>query len=335
MNVLLVLPNEESAFTMLRVSLEALGHQVRCYFYRSIAAPSLAWSARLKRWITPDDPVANMNGDLLRDILGDTPDLVFINKGEMIFPETIRAIRRVTKVVAWYVDSPLWFNSSSHYIANSLRYLDVAFVFDGYYIPEMARWGCTRTAVLSFGCEPTIHRKVQLPEDEHEYYSSDICFIGNYHGVASDRESILTHLASYNLKIWGDGWQHSPIVQLRQKWMGKSLSIADLAKAYAGAKLSLNVTYPHSITEPNMRTFEAPACNTLLLNDNLPGLTRFFTPGQEIEVYTSIEDLIRKVDYYLAHPEEASRIAAAGQRRAHRDHTYQIRMTEMLSAVFD
>jgi len=35
------------------------------------------------------------------------------------------------------------------------------------------------------------------------------------------------------------------------------------------------------------------------------------------------------VTYYLAHPERARRIAEAGQRRAHREHSYEARLEEI------
>lgn len=334
MRIALVLPDEKSAFVMLQESLGALGHQVQFFFYRSVASPVRAPLARLRTRMNPQDDIARMNSLLIEMIKEESPDLVFVNKGEIIFPETIQTIRQVTKVVAWYVDSPLWFNSSSHYIAYSLQHYDIAFVFDGYYIPEMQRWGCRRAEVLSFGCEPTIHRTIHLTAEEKAQYSCDLCFVGNFHGVGSTRESILSRLADYDIKIWGDGWQHSSDKLLRPRWMGRSLGSKEIAKAYSGAKLTLNVTYPHSITQPNMRTFEAPACGALLLNDSLPGIGGFFDVGKEIETYSSVEELIEKIDYYLAHPQEAAQIAKAGQRRAHSEHTYEKRMCKMLSAVF-
>jgi len=40
------------------------------------------------------------------------------------------------------------------------------------------------------------------------------------------------------------------------------------------------------------------------------------------------------VDYYLAHSERRQEIADAGYSRAHRDHTYQVRMQRMLGVIY-
>jgi spore maturation protein CgeB len=46
------------------------------------------------------------------------------------------------------------------------------------------------------------------------------------------------------------------------------------------------------------------------------------------------DELKSKVDYYLAHSERRQEIADAGYIRAHRDHTYQVRMQRMLGVIY-
>lgn len=65
----------------------------------------------------------------------------------------------------------------------------------------------------------------------------------------------------------------------------------------------------------NMRLWEATAGGSLLLTEDMPGLSAVFDPGEEVAVYTDTEDCHEKIAYYLAHPEERQRIAAAGKKR--------------------
>lgn len=337
MRILLVLPNEASAFAMLITVFKEMGYLVDCFFYRTLASPTLNRLGRIYQHIRPCDFVMEMNHELVRVVEQVRPDLVFINKGETIHAETVRKLRYElgTKVASWYVDSPLWIHNSSQHILDSLRWFNVAFVFDGYYIPEMKRWGCQRAEVLSFACDPGIHKTIALSEKEKQFYGSDVCFIGSHHGSNSDRDRILGQLVDYDLKIWGDGWQHSSNPLIRRHWMGQALAISEVAKVYSASKIAVNITYPHSITQPNMRTFEAPACGILLLNDWLSGLDSFFDLGKEVECYSSVSDLRQKLDFYLANPDAAARIGQAGQLRAHREHTYVSRMEQMVSCVFE
>ena len=58
-------------------------------------------------------------------------------------------------------------------------------------------------------------------------------------------------------------------------------------------------------------------------------LAEFFEPDKEVLVYRNQHELLDKVRYYLAHPDQAERVRQAGRTRALRDHTYHRRF-EML-----
>jgi SAM-dependent methyltransferase len=78
-----------------------------------------------------------------------------------------------------------------------------------------------------------------------------------------------------------------------------------------------------------MRLFEATGCGALLITDYRPNLGQLFEIGREIVAYSSIDECITLVKYYLEHPDEAAEIAARGQERTLRDHTYTKRMHQM------
>ena len=68
----------------------------------------------------------------------------------------------------------------------------------------------------------------------------------------------------------------------------------------------------------------------MLLTDRKDNLQELFDIGKEIVVYSSKEEAAELVSYYLAHQEEAERIAKAGQARTLREHTYAQRMQELV-----
>jgi len=91
----------------------------------------------------------------------------------------------------------------------------------------------------------------------------------------------------------------------------------DVAEAYAG----------------NLRLFEATGVGTLLVTDWKKNLHEMFEPGKEIIAYRTPEECVELVRYYLNHEEERRAVAAAGQRRTLRDHTYHQRMQELVGLV--
>lgn len=83
----------------------------------------------------------------------------------------------------------------------------------------------------------------------------------------------------------------------------------------------------------NCRLFEATGCGGFVLTENRPAVEDFFEAGREVATFNSRPDLLEKVRYYLAHPQEREAIAQAGCSRAHRDHTYEIRLRRLLEIV--
>jgi hypothetical protein len=69
---------------------------------------------------------------------------------------------------------------------------------------------------------------------------------------------------------------------------------------------------PHLI----YRYLEVLAAGSLLLAPAVPGIQRYFVPGQEFVPFANLEDACEKAEYYLEHSTEAQAIAKAGHAKA-------------------
>ena len=72
----------------------------------------------------------------------------------------------------------------------------------------------------------------------------------------------------------------------------------------------------------NMRLFEATGMGSLLLTDAKENLHKLFKIDQEIVTYSCKEEALEKVEYFKE-SDMASQIAAAGQKRTLKEHTYE------------
>ena len=81
------------------------------------------------------------------------------------------------------------------------------------------------------------------------------------------------------------------------------------------------------------RDFEVPMSGGFYLTSRQEDLAECFREGEEIALYDDKWECLEKVRYYLDHPEEARRIAAAARRRALRDHTWEKRILAALAMV--
>lgn len=191
---------------------------------------------------------------------------------------------------------------------------------------------------LPTGCDPDVHRPMQLSQEESLRWGSAVSFVGaGYH----NRQQTFAFLCDLPFKIWGTEWPTCrPFDKLVQE-QGRRLKPEEYVKIFNASQININL---HSSTERdgvdisgdfiNPRTFELAACGAFQLVDNRTLLPEVFEPGRDLVTFTDVQDLRNKIEYYLAHPDERKEIAANGRKRALAQHTYYDRIKEMLSIIY-
>jgi spore maturation protein CgeB len=102
---------------------------------------------------------------------------------------------------------------------------------------------------------------------------------------------------------------------------------------YSSAKINLNISSIQLATALNQRAFDVPACGGFLLTDFREDAATLFTPGQDIAVYNSLDDLKDKTTYYLEHEDERLAMAARARERVLREHTWAHRAQSIIQAL--
>jgi spore maturation protein CgeB len=83
----------------------------------------------------------------------------------------------------------------------------------------------------------------------------------------------------------------------------------------------------------NMRLYEATGVGALVLTEERLNLDELFVPGNEVVTYTTEDELVERIDYYLQHDDERRSIAEAGQRRTLSEHTHRHRLERVLELL--
>ncbi|HZU11709.1 MAG TPA: glycosyltransferase [Chloroflexota bacterium] len=183
---------------------------------------------------------------------------------------------------------------------------------------------------LPEACNSRWHRPVDLTPRDVATYGCDLTTAGSLYYY---RALQLEPFAGYDMKIWGTnlpGWMSLPV---RSRYVDRFIAEEEKARAFRAAKIVLNTHTEKEFAGTNARTFEAAGCGAFQIADWRPVLADLFDPDHEIVTYESREELKEKVDFYLAHPDARRRIAEAGCRRAHAEHTYEHRIRTMFSMV--
>ncbi|MBP8131157.1 MAG: glycosyltransferase [Candidatus Hydrogenedentes bacterium] len=203
---------------------------------------------------------------------------------------------------------------------------------------ELDAIGCRHHAFVQTGCDPAVHRPVELAPEERDEYSCDISFAGaGYY----NRNRFFRGLTDYKFKIWGVNWTPRELARLVQRPEQRFTS-EEFMKIVAGSRISLNL---HSSNRSegvdpgcdaiNPRVFEIAAAGGFQLCDPCIGLESHFDFNTELPVFTSLSELRRKIDYFLAHPAEREQVAQRARDRALRDHTYERRAQQMLDLILE
>ncbi|MPN15014.1 hypothetical protein SDC9_162343 [bioreactor metagenome] len=130
---------------------------------------------------------------------------------------------------------------------------------------------------------------------------------------------------------WNQSWNSIRSGELWGKLSKGPVTRKQAASLYSNAKIVLNYTSEDSIKwdAMNLRFFEVLACRSFLISDRVPSAERdlcgcaVFSDGGE--------DLAEKISYYLAHPEERSKIAERGFQYVTNYATVQVRAQELLN----
>lgn len=198
---------------------------------------------------------------------------------------------------------------------------------------------------------PLAADSIALKPEYSEKFAADISFLGT--NLPQKRKFFKEWLfplrKQYNLKLYGQDWTafdrylglaakagqylNVPILKDIQK---PKLQPGDEARIYASSKILVNLHEDYQRTyggDCNERTFKIPFCGGLEIMDDISSARDYFVEGKEIIIAKDKDDWFAKVKYYYEHPDEAARIAKAGQRRARKDHTYHNRVDQIIALI--
>lgn len=110
-------------------------------------------------------------------------------------------------------------------------------------------------------------------------------------------------------------------------------TLTEMPLVFHESKINLNFTMRPIITGLPLRVFDVCGCGGFLMTNYQEELAEHFEPGVEAEYFTSKEEFLDKVSYYLSHDAERAQIARKGYERVKAGHTYAHRVTEMVRMV--
>ncbi|BDQ32694.1 CgeB family protein [Pseudodesulfovibrio portus] len=259
------------------------------------------------------------------------PDMVLSMAQAPLNRQALKRLKRDGVVTAmWFVEDS---NLFTYWKGYAPLYDIFAVIQKGQFINDLEAIGQPNGLYLPLAADPDFHKPTELSPVEQRKFGSEISFMGAGY---PNRRVAFRELVSRDFKIWGNEWDGdhvlAPLLQLK----GARVTPEECVKIFNATRINLNLHSSVQVDQlvtggdfVNPRTFELAACGAFQLVDKRSLMDEVFA-GDELATFTSMKDLIEKMDYFSAHPDERKAYAAKCRERVLKDHTYAHRMRTLL-----
>ena len=281
--------------------------------------------AELQRaWAAEHDlAAASAERVLLAQLEDFAPDVVYLQNLHVLSDETMTALRGSGAFVAGQIASEAPPDAR-------LRRFDLVLTSFPHFVDRFRRAGVA-SEHFRIGFDPRVLERLDAREP-----TRDVAFVGALNGIRHRRGNRAIAVAAKRLPldVWGyDLRGRPPWSPLRRRYRGEAWGI-DMFRVLADSRIALNrhigVAGQYA---NNMRLYEATGVGSLLLTDAKANLGDLFEVGREVLAYRDADDLVAQARRHLADEDARREIAAAGQARTLRDHTYAVRMRELVAIL--
>jgi len=297
----------------------------------------------LKRFLNPilKYYLQKENDELINIAKREKPDILFIIKGDHLFPETLSELKNKVScpIIAYIWDDPFYSYAglfSDDFRKNNFEkgmyQYDFIFVYDTFYVEQIKKRGISNVKYLPLAADPSRYKKIVISEEDKRSYGYDICFVGVPY---PNRIEILESLKHYNLGVFGDGWTEYFLAKGKATpsfYRGKATG-EKVSKIYLSSKMVLNIHDPEAREGLNTRTFDILACGASELVDYQKNLEMHFKIGEEIVTFKDKNELIKLVSYYFENDGLLKEISAKGRQRVLNEHTWFHRVNSVMNTI--
>lgn len=260
------------------------------------------------------------------------PDLIWIDQGGQIRPDTVAELRATGARLLHHTTDSFWHRTYwfRHYF-KAIELYDIHVVTNELNRPFLEKRGARCVILDEFAYDPERHRPPSLTSDERRRHAAEAIFVGHWE-PPTERMVVALRSAGINVRVCGPHWW-------RARTMGDRRTIgpvhgAEYIGALAGARLCLGFLSKANQNQSAVRTFEIPAVGGFLLAERTADHQRYFAESTEAEYFDSPDELVDKARFYLRHSEARDAVAAAGHRRCTTSpYTWADRCRRILEAV--
>lgn len=242
-------------------------------------------------------------------------------------PQTVASLRRNgVKTVLWYPDAVVNFGRQLLLLAPYER----IYVKEPVVVPRLRDLLGLPVDYLPEACNPSWHTPLGRPQ-----VMRTVIVAGNMY---PSRVLLLNRLAADGVPLALYGGRVST-------WIGpqpalehhthRYLARDAKARVFREATAVLNNLHPGEFEGVNCRLFEAAGCGAAVLAEWRPTLDSLFDVDHELFAFRSYGELLEQIERIFGDPDEATARGDRASARAHREHSYDVRLRQLFEDVLE
>ena len=155
-----------------------------------------------------------------------------------------------------------------------------------------------------------------------------VFFVGTY-----DKKRFETlNYINCKKKIYGGNWLRLKRNTMSNSYIGKHIYGKNIHKLANESAISLNILRKQNMTSHNMKTFEIPSYNGLMLTTRSDEQNSFFKENVSCFMYSSNKELKKKIKFIFSNPKKAEKVRKNGNKIV-KKHNYSIRVKFIVSQI--
>jgi spore maturation protein CgeB len=249
---------------------------------------------------------------------------IFFGSGYPWTASFLEKIKKTSYIACYLAEDPEGARRTSQYYVKNYHYAFCGGIFFNKTkrIEEKYReWGARKSKFIPLGVGP-VKRAPVLPDLFKR--DIDIIYVGGAYLKKIIRIFKMKKHFGNRMLIYGRCWNYNGknifktiIAKMVKSYYNipeiDELPEGKLAELYRRTKIGFNIHLSYGPS--NQRTYELPANGVMQICDCREGLSELYELNKEVVFSDSVDDAIKKIEYYLVHDEERISIARNGYKR--------------------
>jgi len=275
----------------------------------------------------------NANQRILSEVRNHTFDIIFVVKGNHIYPSTIKRIKKSqpqASLINWSLDDMFAKHNRSIFYAINLKKFDL--------VVSTKSYNCLPAELPSMGAKKILFQNnsfYQYPflKNMHrpKSFRYDVSFVGT---AEWERFNSLNHLAENGIKvkIFGSSWDKKVYSNHHRNLSieYKNLDQQEYFDTIVNSKISLCFLRKLNRDLQTLRSVEIPAVGGFMLAERTIEHIKMFAEDNAAVYFEGDQELLEKVNKYLADEVNRENIAQNGRLNCHASFQLSDRLKEII-----